>query len=98
VALAEMAIASGIGASVNELNDHDPAALFFGEDQGRYLLTAPADRLEALWERAERAAIFLPRIGNTGGAELKLGAAGPLALSRLRERHEAWFPRFMAGT
>ena len=40
VALAEMAMASGIGAIVRQ-PDGDPAAAFFGEDQGRYLLTAP---------------------------------------------------------
>ena len=31
VALAEMAMASGIGATVNQLNDHSPVAVFFGD-------------------------------------------------------------------
>jgi phosphoribosylformylglycinamidine synthase len=97
VSLAEMAIASGIGANVNALNEHDPAAQFFGEDQARYIVTIPPDRMEALWERAERAAIFVPWIGDTGGAALKLGDARPLPVSELKNRHESWFPRFMDG-
>ncbi len=95
VGLAEMAVASGIGASVNQLNDHDPATLFFGEDQGRYLLTCRMHDQETLWERAEKDAVFLPWIGNTGGAELKLGEARPLAVAEIKVRHESWFPRYM---
>jgi phosphoribosylformylglycinamidine synthase len=97
VALAEMAMASGIGATVNQLNDHDPAALFFGEDQGRYLVSCREPRCEALWDRAKSAGIFLPRIGTTGGAELKLGDARPLSVAALREHHESWFPRYMGA-
>ena len=95
VALAEMAMASGIGAAVNQLNDVDPAALFFGEDQGRYLITAEPDRQDVLWERANAVDIFLPWIGNTGGSLLALGDAQPLSVSELKIRHEGWFPRFM---
>ena len=50
-----------------------------------------------LRERAEKAGVFLPWIGNTGGAELKLGQARPLAVADLKERHEGWFPRYMGG-
>jgi phosphoribosylformylglycinamidine (FGAM) synthase-like enzyme len=39
VALAEMAMASGIGATINQLEGGDPIPLFFGEDQGRYVVT-----------------------------------------------------------
>jgi phosphoribosylformylglycinamidine synthase len=97
VALAEMAMASGIGATVNQLNDVDPIPLFFGEDQGRYLIAALPAHQDILWGRAEAAGVFLPWIGNTGGAELTLGKARPLALSALRHRHDGWFPGFMDG-
>ena len=97
VALAEMAIASGIGASVTQIADHDPATLFFGEDQGRYLVTCRAHEQELLWKRAEKAGIFMPFIGHTGGVELKLGEARPLAIAEVKERHESWFPRYMGG-
>ena len=95
IALAEMAMAGDIGARVSQIGEHDTAALFFGEDQGRYLLTCHPQAQEALWERAEKAGIFLPFVGTTGGAELTLGSARPLAVSELRSRHESWFPRYM---
>ena len=43
VALAEMAMASGIGATVNQLTGADAVPVFFGEDQGRYLVTLNLD-------------------------------------------------------
>jgi phosphoribosylformylglycinamidine synthase len=97
VSLAEMAIASGIGATVNQLNDVDPMALFFGEDQGRYLITAAADQKESLFQRAEEAKVFLAWIGSTGGSALTLDKARPVPVSELRARHEGWFPRYMNG-
>jgi phosphoribosylformylglycinamidine synthase II len=93
VALAEMAMASGIGATVDRPDD--AVAAFFGEDQGRYILTAGADRLEALAEHARAAGVALQRIGETGGAALALGDARPLAVAELRARHDAWFAAYM---
>ena len=43
VGLAEMAMASGIGAEVVALAGIDPIPQFFGEDQGRYLVTVDLD-------------------------------------------------------
>ncbi|MGL1489089.1 AIR synthase-related protein, partial [Vibrio parahaemolyticus] len=40
VALAEMAMRSGIGAAIEGI---DSVAAAFGEDQGRYIVTTPAD-------------------------------------------------------
>ncbi len=97
VGLAEMAMASGIGASVDHLNNEPPAAVFFGEDQGRYLATVTRENFEAVLARAKAADIFAPRIGVTGGADLKLGRSNPISIAKLREAHETWFPAFMAG-
>jgi phosphoribosylformylglycinamidine synthase len=97
VALAEMAMASGIGATVNQLNDLSPVPVFFGEDQGRYVFTANRDRLDDLLERAEAARIFMPWIGNTGGTDLKLGDSHAISVAALRKAHESWFPEFMAA-
>ena len=53
VALAEMAMASGIGATLDAAPDDIPAhAFWFGEDQARYVVTVPAARCEAVLERA----------------------------------------------
>jgi phosphoribosylformylglycinamidine synthase len=97
VALAEMAMASGIGATVNMLTDANPAAVFFGEDQGRYLLTAPDDLIDDLLDLAKEAGIFMPWIGTTGGGELKLGEFRAISVAELRRAHETWFPAYMAG-
>ena len=43
VALAEMAMASGIGAEL-EAPPLTPHAFWFGEDQARYVLTVPRQR------------------------------------------------------
>jgi phosphoribosylformylglycinamidine synthase len=92
-----MAMASGIGATVNQLNGLSPIPAFFGEDQGRYLVTVRSDDLDAVMDRAEAAGIFAPWIGNTGGSALKLGDSGAISVAKLREAHETWFPAFMAG-
>ena len=95
VALAEMAMASGIGAKVNQLNEQDPILTFFGEDQGRYVVTILRDQLDDVFERAEKAGVFAPWIGNTGGAALILGDANPVSVIALKTAHENWFPEFM---
>jgi phosphoribosylformylglycinamidine synthase len=98
VALAEMAMAGGIGATVNQLKDLSPIPVFFGEDQGRYLITIPRDKLDWFYEeRIGDTGIFAPWIGTTGGSELKLGEARALTIEELRAAYEGWFPSFMAG-
>jgi phosphoribosylformylglycinamidine (FGAM) synthase-like enzyme len=75
-ALAEMAMASGIGAEVNQLDGGDPIPLFFGEDQGRYVVTLAPDKLDYFYDEIyPYAGIFVPWIGTTGGSSLKLGEA-----------------------
>jgi len=101
VALAEMAMASGIGAVVPGLVDADPIPVFFGEDQARYLVSVNLDpqgeELVALWNEAKALGIHAPWIGSTGGAELKLGDARAIPITELKVAHEAWFPGFMDG-
>ncbi len=97
VALAEMAMASGIGATVNPLDGQAPAATFFSEDQGRYVLTCEETHLDILWQRAERAGILMPMVAVTGGDELKLGTARAISIDDLKQAHEHWFPTYMAG-
>lgn len=96
IGLAEMAMASGIGATVNQLKDLSPIPTFYGEDQGRYLVTIPRDQVDWFFaERIKDTGIFAPWIGMTGGSELKLGEARPVPVSEMTEAHEAWFPSFM---
>jgi phosphoribosylformylglycinamidine synthase II len=93
VALAEMAIAGGVGATI-EAEGHKHA-FFFGEDQGRYVLTAGAAETEAILDEARRLGVPLMRIGRTGGEALQLGAAPAIGLAALIEAHESWFPDIM---
>ena len=95
-ALAEMAMASGIGAEIDApASDALPA--FFGEDQGRYVLTVREGDVGTVLARAREAGIVAVRIGVTGGSDLKLGAAISISVAKLREAHENWFPALMSG-
>jgi phosphoribosylformylglycinamidine synthase II len=98
VGLAEMAMASGIGATVNQLDGGDPIPQFFGEDQGRYLVTVKRGFLDQFFDEIyPYAGLFVPWIGTTGGNALKLGEARAIPVASLKAAHEGWFPTFMAG-
>lgn len=92
VAIAEMAIASGIGATVDLADDCDAVAALFGEDQGRYVVTMSKDSATTL---APANGVNIVRIGTTGGSSLKLGRARAIPVVELKEAHEGWFPTFM---
>jgi len=98
VALAEMAIVSGIGATLSEAPADIPAhAYWFGEDQARYLVTVPAAQAQAVIARAQADGVLAAAIGVTGGEALALPGERPLPLKALSERFESWLPRYMAG-
>jgi phosphoribosylformylglycinamidine synthase subunit PurL len=95
VALAEMALAGGFGAEVEAHPDYSLAAWWFGEDQGRYLVTVP--NLDAFQRQlaqgtrdADTASSGLRRIGTVGGVSL-FG----VPLPSLREAHESFFREWM---
>lgn len=95
IALAEMALASGIGATLEPLPQSLPAhAYLFGEDQGRYLLAVSSDRTDVVLQHAREAGVPAHRIGVTGGSEIQLAGAA-VALAALRKAHEGWFPSYM---
>ncbi|SFV30928.1 phosphoribosylformylglycinamidine synthase [Devosia crocina] len=101
VGLAEMAIAGGMGATVTDIDGHDPILQFFGEDQGRYLVTLDldpqGDEIAAIWAEAEALGIHAPWIGTTGGTSLTLGRARAVPVAALTEAHESWFPSYMSA-
>jgi len=94
LALAEMAMASGIGAQVDKPAGSAVEA-FYGEDQGRYVLTVKADKVDTVIEEAKSAGVSAIVIGKTGGDSLTLGSAEAISVERLKNAHEAWFPEFM---
>lgn len=97
IAVAEMAMASGIGARINEPEGVSPVAAFFGEDQGRYVMTTLHANVDNLIEEAGKAGVSLVAIGTTGGDELKLGDAHAISVDYLKEAHENWLPGYMQG-
>jgi phosphoribosylformylglycinamidine synthase len=98
VGLAEMAMASGIGAVVNQLEGGDPIPQFFGEDQARYLVTLKRSFLDQFYDEIyPYAGVFAPWIGTTGGTSLTLGEARAIPVADLKSAHEGWFPNYMAG-
>ena len=99
VAIAEMAIASGIGAALDAVPEDTPAhAFWFGEDQARYVVTVAADRAEAIIKRVMGASVPVHRIGSTGGEAITIPGELPVAVKTLAERFEGWLPDYMSGT
>lgn len=97
VALAEMAMAKGIGARIAALPAGPAHAVLFGEDQGRYLLSLSAGAAEAVVAEAKAAGVPAQVIGKTGGGELALPGEAAVSVAALRKTHESWLPDYMAG-
>jgi phosphoribosylformylglycinamidine synthase len=94
VAIAEMALAGSIGARLNLPTAANPAAIVFGEDQGRILVTtSDPDTVAA---RASASNIFTARVGETGGAAVE-GPGFSASLADLRTAHEGFVPRLMGS-
>jgi phosphoribosylformylglycinamidine synthase subunit PurL len=99
VAVAEMALAGGLGVALDAAPEGRPAhAVWFGEDQGRYLVAATADEAARILQEAAKAGIPARRVGKAAGDALKLPGEAPLLLSSLRTAHERWLPAFMGGS
>ncbi len=99
VALAEMAIASGIGATlVNAPEDIPAHAFWFGEDQARYVATVHAGAVDAIVARAALAGVPVAWIGTTGDETLAIAGQRPILVEALSEQFERWLPAYMAGT
>jgi phosphoribosylformylglycinamidine synthase len=99
VAVAEMALAGGLGVALDATPEGRPAhAAWFGEDQGRYLVAAAPDEAARILQEAAKAGIPARRVGKAAGDALKLPGEAPLLLSSLRTAHERWLPAFMGGS
>jgi len=96
IALAEMAMASGIGAVLEAPSGIPPHAFWFGEDQARYVVTAKD--AHGVMQQAKAAGVPLTRLGATGGTVLAVDGERPLPVDELKRRFEAWLPAYMAGS
>ena len=96
VAVAEMALAGGAGASLDPAPEGiAPHAFLFGEDQGRYVLAV--EDAAALLASAQAAGVPARRLGTAGGTGLTLPGAQTISLGALRAAHERFLPEWMEG-
>ncbi|NOT41112.1 MAG: phosphoribosylformylglycinamidine synthase subunit PurL [Alphaproteobacteria bacterium] len=95
VAIAEMAMASGIGATLTTPANFTRHGFWFGEDQSRYVVTAPAADADRILSDAKLAGVPAQKQGTTGGNAWKLDGEDPFPTARLRELNEAWLPKLM---
>jgi len=94
VAVAEMAMGSGIGARLGPTPEGiPPHGFWFGEDQARYVL-AVADGA-ALTAKASAAGVPARLIGTAGGGDLVLPDGTAISVSSLAAAHEATLPALM---
>jgi phosphoribosylformylglycinamidine synthase II len=98
VALAEMAIAGGMGARLYGPPVQVPAhAFWFGEDQARYVFTVAADAAETIIARARHEGLSVRRLGQTGGDTMGLPSERPIFVKVLAEQFESWLPEYMSA-
>ncbi|KQT09084.1 phosphoribosylformylglycinamidine synthase [Methylobacterium sp. Leaf399] len=98
IAVAEMALAGGLGATLGEGPAGVPAhAWLFGEDQARYLLSTDLTTAQDLLARAAELGIAAAIVGSVGGDGLTLPGGQTISLTALREAHEGWLPAYMAS-
>jgi len=94
LAVIEMAMASGLGASLVALTHEQ----LFGEDQARYVVTTSPNNAAVLLAEAAKAKVAVAQVGTvTSGATLKIEAGPSISVADLRAAHEGWFPAYMSG-
>jgi phosphoribosylformylglycinamidine synthase len=100
VTVAEMALASDIGAILDRKQPYDCARSFFGEDQGVYIVTADDAALLDFLTEAHAAGVEVEPLGRTGGKRLifeRPDRDDVVSLEDLRTAHEAFFPTLMGA-
>ncbi|MDD9909845.1 MAG: phosphoribosylformylglycinamidine synthase subunit PurL [Ahrensia sp.] len=96
VALAEMCMASGIGAECT-IEVTYPHAALFGEDQSRYLITVKDKWTNMFAANCEGSSVFFSKIGHMRGDRLIINDLIDTPIESLKQAHESWFPDFMNG-
>jgi phosphoribosylformylglycinamidine synthase len=96
VSVAECAIASGIGATLDFHTAENARRLLFAEDASRILITAKKDLLDKIDRIISEFNIRADEIGITGGSDLKISQQGnalfALSIESLRQAYENAFP------
>ena len=95
VAVAEMAMAGRLGATITTLAGVPQHGFLFGEDQARYVLAT--SQPDAVLAAAEKAGIPALTLGSAGGDQLTLAGGNAISVAELFRLNEAWLPDYMAG-
>ncbi len=98
VTLAEMALASGIGATIDQAQPFGIAGSFFGEDQGLYIVTVPDEALTEFLTAAAEADVPADPMGRTIKDRLIFELDEGdwcVKIDDLRTAHEGFFPALM---
>ena len=98
VAVAEMAMAGKMGASLDKPAGMPAHAFWFGEDQARYVIVAAHGEGGEIVRRAEAAGVPLLKLGKTGGDRLALPGERSIFVESLRDRNETWLPIYMGAS
>ncbi len=94
IALAEMAMAGGIGAELTLPGAKSLTAVMFGEDQGRIIATTRDP--DTLIARANAVELYASVVGRTGGDALTFGDSR-VTLMQMRKAHDSFFNDWMEG-
>jgi phosphoribosylformylglycinamidine synthase len=97
VAIAEMAMPRGIGASIGIAGLPDAIPFWFGEDQARYVIAAPFEEADRIVQDARDLYIQVAELGKTGGDAITLEDGDSVKVAALRDGFESWFPNYMSG-
>ena len=108
VAITEMALAggkngllreaSGLGVELFAYEGKLPThAVWFGEDQGRYVVEVTPQKAEEVLECARLLKLPARIVGCIGGNVIALKGEGSLSLSELRTAHESFLPKLMGA-
>ena len=96
IAIAEMCMASHLGARMN-IESEQPHAALFGEDQSRYLVSVNNDYANMFAANAEAAGVSFQQLGEFGGDTLTIDGKITISVDEMRAAHENWLPEYMAG-
>jgi len=89
VAIIEMALPAGFGASLTKL-DH---IQMFAEDQSRYVLTCSIANAAKIVASGNAIQIGIV----TREAQLSIDGGFSISMAELKNAHEGWFPHYMKG-
>jgi phosphoribosylformylglycinamidine synthase len=98
VALAEMAMAGGIGCTLDAAPGATvPHAFWFGEDQARYIVTVADSDLLGILTKLQTVGVPCVQIGRTGGHSVAITGERAVHVEALRHAHETWLPDYMGA-